>query len=380
MNNTCLDSYSTTFSDRQAMQSYHEGLTKESRWQHCKVNELHVEPLDEASPLYFAPEAFASGTSTDAVEDTAKNLGLAILVNGGLYPVRTTAYKSLLDRAKISGNALTKLKRPVLAEVLNECLNIYSSEALVLIRDEKVSAVHSGDMTDYSVLPIDELLDILGKKLDERFPGNIFERGYTDHALTSASWRMPAQKEDLLGTYAALLKAQGKTKTADKLVPGVRFTTSDTGVASAKVSALLVGGQYPIHIGSCIAVDHRHQTKVADFDAALDQLFAQFTTSVENLQALLEIELDYPVNAMTRVCKKLSMPKKAAVEAISMYEMAYGGGRATAHDVFMAMQEIPYIMKTDGAPESKLITLQETMARALTLRWSDYDLAKAVEY
>ena len=380
MNNTCLDSYSTTFSDRQAMQSYHEGLTKESRWQHCKVNELHVEPLDEASPLYFAPEAFASGTSTDAVEDTAKNLGLAILVNGGLYPVRTTAYKSLLDRAKISGNALTKLKRPVLAEVLNECLNIYSSEALVLIRDEKVSAVHSGDMTDYSVLPIDELLDILGKKLDERFPGNIFERGYTDHALTSASWRMPAQKEDLLGTYAALLKAQGKTKTADKLVPGVRFTTSDTGVASAKVSALLVGGQYPIHIGSCIAVDHRHQTKVADFDAALDQLFAQFTTSVENLQALLEIELDYPVNAMTRVCKKLSMPKKAAVEAISMYEMANGGGGATAHDVFMAMQEIPFIMKTDGAPESKLITLQETMARALTLRWSDYDLAKAVEY
>ena len=380
MNNTCLDSYSTTFSDRQAMQSYHEGLTKESQWQHCKVNELHMEPLDEASPLYSSLGAFAAGTSSDAVEDTAKNLGLAILVNGGLYPVRTTAYKSLLDRAKISGNALTKLKRPVLAEVLNECLNIYSSEALVLIRDEKVSAVHSGDMTDYSVLPIDELLDILGKKLDERFPGNIFERGYTDHALTSASWRMPAQKEDLLGTYAALLKAQGKTKTADKLVPGVRFTTSDTGVASAKVSALLVGGQYPIHIGSCIAVDHRHQTKVADFDAALDQLFAQFTTSVENLQALLEIELDYPVNAMTRVCKKLSMPKKAAVEAISMYEMAYGGGRATAHDVFMAMQEIPYIMKTDGAPESKLITLQETMARALTLRWSDYDLAKAVEY
>ena len=380
MNNTCLDSYSTTFSDRQAMQSYHEGLTKESQWQHCKVNELHMEPLDEASPLYSSLGAFAAGTSADAVEDTAKNLGLAILVNGGLYPVRTTAYKSLLDRAKISGNALTKLKRPVLAEVLNECLNIYSSEALVLIRDEKVSAVHSGDMTDYSVLPIDELLDILGKKLDERFPGNIFERGYTDHALTSASWRMPAQKEDLLGTYAALLKAQGKTKTADKLIPGVRFTTSDTGVASAKVSALLVGGQYPIHIGSCIAVDHRHQTKVADFDAALDQLFAQFTTSVENLQALLEIELDYPVNAMTRVCKKLSMPKKAAVEAISMYEMAYGGGRATAHDVFMAMQEIPYIMKTDGAPESKLITLQETMARALTLRWSDYDLAKAVEY
>ena len=95
---------------------------------------------------------------------------------------------------------------------------------------------------------------------------------------------------------------------------------------------------------------------------------------------LQEIHLDYPVNAMTRVCKKLSMPKKAAVEAIAMYEMAYGGGPATAHDVFMAMQEIPFILRSENAPESKLIVLQENMSRALSLKWSDYDLAKAVSY
>ena len=94
----------------------------------------------------------------------------------------------------------------------------------------------------------------------------------------------------------------------------------------------------------------------------------------------MEIELEYPVNAMTRVCKKISMPKKAAIAAIGMYEMSYGGGSSTAHDVFLAMQEIPFIMKTQGAPESKLLTLDENMARALTLSWSDYDLAKAVEY
>lgn len=63
-----------------------------------------------------------------------------------------------------------------------------------------------------------------------------------------------------------------------------------------------------------------------------------------------------------------------------MYELTYGGGPATAHDVFMAMQEIPYILRTEHAPESKLIALEENMARALTLRWSDYDLAKAVNY
>ena len=101
---------------------------------------------------------------------------------------------------------------------------------------------------------------------------------------------------------------------------------------------------------------------------------------IAKLEALLDITLDYPVNAMTRICKNLSLPKKAAVEAISMFEMAYGGGPATAHDVFLALQEIPFILKTQNTPESKMLEVEENMARALTLKWSDFDLAKAVSY
>lgn len=376
----CLDNYHTTFDSCRVMQNYHEEQAKKSQWYRCKVNDLQVEPLTESSSLYGNLSEFAPGTSMEAVEDTAVNLGLAILVDGHYYPIRTTAYKSLLDRAKIGGTALPKLNREVLAEVLNACLHLYSAEALLLIRDEKIAAVHSGDPADYSILPVDELLKKLQLKLDTRFPGNQFDSGYCDHSIVSAAWSMPNQKEDLLGAYAKLLASQGKTTMASKLTPGIRFMTSDTGVASAKVSALLMGGQHPIHIGGCIAVDHRHKTTVANFETALDQLFAQFGDSVAKLQKLLEIHLDYPVNAMTRICKKLSLPKKAALEAISMYEMAYGGGSATAHDVFLAMQEIPFILKTQDTPESKLLVLEENMARALTLKWSDYDLAKGVDY
>lgn len=376
----CQDNYSTTFASYEGMRRYHEKESLESRWHRCRVNELHIEPLDKESPLYGTPSAFAAGISAESVEDTAENLGLAMRVDGSYYPVRSTAYKSLLDRAKISGSALPKLSRQRLASVLNDCLELYSSETLLLIRDEKISAAHSGDSMDYSVLPIDELLKVLTKKLDDRFPGSMFQGGYRDHSLSSASWTMPGQKEDLLGAYAKLLASQGKPTLAAKLVPAIRFVTSDTGIASAKVSAMLEGTQHPIHIGSCIAVDHRHQSKVEDFEAALDQLFAQFGDSVARLQKLLDIHLSYPVNAMTRICKKLSLPKKAALEAIGMFEMAYGGGSATAHDVFMAMQEIPYILKSDHAPESKMLVVEENMARALTLRWGDYDLAKAVSY
>lgn len=380
MQKPCQDSYYTLFSSYQALLDYHEEQAKNSQWIRSKVSDLQIESLGTTSPLIGNLSAFAAGTSQDAVDDTVENLGLAMRIEGNLYPIRMTAYKSLLDRAKIGGTALPKLSREVLAEVLNECLKLYSADALLLIRDEKVSAVHSGDEVDYSILPINELLAALKAKLDTRFSDSKFESGYCDHSMVSASWTMPDQKEDLLGTYAKVLSSQGKTTMADKLVPGIRFMTSDTGIASAKVSALLMGVQHPIHIGGCISVDHRHQSKVSDFDAALDQLFAQFGDSIAKLQALLEVHLDFPINAMTRVCKKLSLPKKAAVEAISMYEMAYGGGPATAHDVFLAMQEIPFILKTEKFPESKLLIVEENMARALSLKWSDYDLAKAVSY
>ena len=377
---TCKDDFATTFDSYPEMIHFHESLSKGTVWRRCKVKDLHVEPLDASSALCTTPSAFVPGTSEDAVADTVENLGLALRVGGDLYPLRTTAYKTLLDRAKISGTALPKLKKAELAAVLSACLAVHSSDALLLVRDEKVSATHSGDVRDYSVLPIDELLHTLEQKMDARFPGYHFENGYCDHAYTSGCWTFPSQREDMLGTYAKALQTKGMGTMAAKLVPGIRFLTSDTGVASAKVSAMLMGSQHPIHIGSCISVDHRLQRKVEDFDKALDQLFAQFCDSVSKLQTLLEIELQYPVNAMTRICKKFSLPKKEALEAIAMFEISYGGGTATAHDVFMALPEIPWLMKANKHPEAKLLNVEENMARALSIRWSDFDLAKAVNY
>lgn len=375
----CADNYYANFNSYATLLDYHKEQSSESLWRRCKVKDLGIEPLDKNSPLYGNLGAFALGTTTEAVEDTANNLGLAIRVDGELYPVRTTAYKSLLDRAKIGGTVLPKLPRAELAHTLNACLQLFTSDALVLIRDEKVSAVHSGDVVDYSVLPIDELIETLKKNLDERFPDNEFESGYADHAMSGASWKMPGQKDDLIGTYTRTIASMGQAKLADKLVPGIRFLTSDTGIASAKVSALLLGGQHPIHIGSCISVDHRHGTTVEDFNKALDQLFAQFGKSMEQLQKLLTIRINYPVNTMTRVCKKLSMPKKAATEAIAMFSMSCGE-TSTAHEIFMAMQEIPYILKIQNTPESKMLTVEENMARMLTLNWEDFDLATEVSY
>lgn len=189
----CLDDFHTTFDDYAEMQVYHARQARESKWARKTVSGLHIEPLDEASPLYTDGKAFAPNVSQVAVNDTAKNLGLALLTENGYLPIRNTAYKSLLDRAKISGSALPKLQKTKLASILNECLALHKSEALLLVRSEKVAAFHSGDERDYSILPIDELMTAMSEKLNERFPGNIFSQGYADHSLATASWSFPAQ-------------------------------------------------------------------------------------------------------------------------------------------------------------------------------------------
>ena len=211
--------------------------------------------------------------------------------------------------------------------------------------------------------------------------GNQFEKGYTSHALTGATWKLPEQTNNLLEKYAKHLEVAGKTQLASKLVPGIQFSTSDTGVASAKVSALLLGlSDCPIHIGSCVAVDHRSKKTVDNFKEALDMLFAQYGDNIKKMEKLLDITLFYPVNAMTRVCKELVMPKKEATEAINKFQAIFGDGVATAHDVFIAMQEIPYLLKINNTPATKILTVQENMARALNLNWVEFDLARAVSY
>ena len=180
--NSCLDAFSTTFDAFTPMLNFHEQQDAQTEWRSCRVNSLTVAPLDASSPLSYS--SFASKCSQEAVDDTKAGLGLAMGLYDGYYPIRDTAYKSLLDRAKISGSALPKLSRTVLAAVLNECLHLHSAEALLLLREGKISAVHSGDAVDYSVLPISELLGTLKTKLDARFPGNVFLAGYTDHAIT----------------------------------------------------------------------------------------------------------------------------------------------------------------------------------------------------
>ncbi|MEE1504421.1 MAG: hypothetical protein UGF89_09290, partial [Acutalibacteraceae bacterium] len=187
----------------------------------------------------------------------------------------------------------------------------------------------------------------------------------------------------LLSNYAKRLRQMGRDKMADNLVPAVKFSTSDTGVSCARCAAYLTGGGAPIAIGSALEVEHKGKASVAHFGTKVDLMFAQFDKNLGKLEKLMDVYIQYPISCMERVCKYLKLPKKASLEAVAQFEFANGDAPCTAHDIYVAMQEIPFLYRTDAdnkVSELTLLNYEENVSRALSINWEQYDLMKRVEW
>ena len=405
VNNVNLDAFEKTFSSYEEMCEFHRIEADASEWRKAKIGELFAFPLTEEPDTGIVVNGVVCDptVSPESLVDTTKNtrIGLKatllpVFEGEGLFrnvvaeerevcfPVRDSAMKSIFERAKISGYSLSKLSPSDLCFVLNRCFELYhQAETLVLIRDEKITACHSGEKNCYSVLRIDELLNTLLEGLEEKFGQVSFVSGYTSHSFTRAEFKLVSAQKALLGNYSNKLKSVGYTNCADNLVPAIQFSTSDTGNSCARCTACLEGNGTKINIGSTLEVEHKGKASVVGFGSKVEQLFSQFEKSVLKLQKLLDIQISHPISCMERVCKALKLPKKASLEAIQMFEFANGDEPCTAHDIYIAMQEIPFLYRTSGdskVSEFALFNCEENVARALSIDWDKYDIMRRIEW
>ena len=130
-----------------------------AEWQEIMANK--PEFLGAFSKTYEVPE--------EIVQDTANHTGLMLKVDDEYIPVRTSAMKSMLETAKINGNALKKMPVSNLATVLNYCLEVAKGKTLLLKRAGKASAVLSADAKGYGILPMEELFDTAKEEIENKF-------------------------------------------------------------------------------------------------------------------------------------------------------------------------------------------------------------------
>lgn len=369
------DDFSCSFRDPNRFLEFLEERKENSVWMTAPSKSLQFQSIERDSSLgNLYMQIYRNNGKAEILADTMENTSILLSVNGDDYPVRSCALKTILERARISGYALSKVSTDVFTQILNYCMDVANGESLIKIADDKVSAVHGGDPKDYAILEMVPLFQRVKTYLDTTFPGNTFLTANFDHSIVTAIWSLDGQANDLLDTYRREVAAKGlANKTSIR--PGLRFTTSDVGVSGANLFPILLfgNGSRVVPLGYPIKTNHKNGADMDYFDEQLSLLYARFTEAIEKQTKLLNIEVRYPATTLLGVLKRIGAPKKASYEAQDMFIAQNGDKPCTAYELYLAMSEVIFILQCEGASGSRIAQLEEIVARALRVNWSEYD-------
>lgn len=375
-------------SERVFADEFHKGFFREgdflafieereenSDWEKVKSSELRFYPIADGQRASSMLEEKLREKGKECVfKDTMEHTRLILKVRDELYPIRSCAIKTILERARVSGNALNKVQKTELAQILNYCMKVTGGDALLRFCEDKISAVHGGDASDYAVLKTPELFRRTVEYLQDNFSGYTFAGASYDHSIVTAVWSLD-NEEALLKEYKESLQTHGLP--CDEIQLGLRLTTSDTGQSGANLYPMIFFGSElrNIPLGSPLKLHHKNKADLARFDEQLNLLYAQYSKALGNMQSMMDVYVLHPINAMLGVMKRIGVPKKYATLIAEDYRLKRGDTACSVYEAYLQISEVIYLMQCDGAEGSKIVMMEENIARAVHLRWKDYDFA-----
>jgi hypothetical protein len=370
------DGYQKSFARVTELMEFLKERSKLSFWIRRPTKKLRLMPLVEE-----VIKMESDMNWEEIIEDTKKNTELMLKINNQTYPIRSCALKTILDRAGISGAALKKLERKDYARIINLCLKEARGDALIKVADGKVSAVHGGDHNEYSVVEPETIFAITIDYLNVHYPGNqyIEYSGSYDHVALTAMWELGGQQE-LLDSYREALEEHGLEERT--VVPALRVVTSDVGMSGVNLFPMLLcdSNNRSINLGTPIKLQHRAGASIHDYQKNLDMLYARYQGSVACLNNLMDTDISHPLNCLMGILKRINISKKIATEVINLYDAKYGDDPCTAHDLYYALNEAPFVAACNGMQGSKILAIEENVARAINLDWEEYDVAGNIKW
>lgn len=368
------------FSDQSEFLNFLQEREENTAWKRAKTKELRfmaIEGDGTSNSFRDIMDEFEKNAQREVLEDTIKNTCLLLRQEEMLYPVRNCAVKTILERARIGGGALSQVKKTVLANILNECIKVGKGSALLKINDNKVSAIHAGDKCDYVILNMPELFQIAVEYLEKEFTGYEFQSAIYDHSLVTVYWNLPKYRE-LLDLYEQGMEKTGRIP--KDIQPAIRMTTSDTGISGANLFPALIVRECSVPIGNPLRLEHKNQASMMKFTENLHMIFAQFQKAMKGITHLLTIEINNPTNTMIGIMKRIGIPKKYGAEAVEIFKNQFHEEICTAHDVYFGIAEAVYMLQCFGGTPVQVAQMEENIARALTLKWQEYDMPGMVSW
>lgn len=374
------DGFSASFQGQQECLRFLREREENASWHSLPTKEVRFEAIDEGSAsgrvLY---DWYRLQGKEGVILDTMENTRLLLKMKDQVYPVRSCAIATILSRARISGHALSKVKKDVLARILNYCVSVASGNALLRLSDEKISAMHGGDESEYAILAMPQLFEAITEQLDHDFNSYHFMGGHYEHAMVTAVWSFPDNRE-LLEAYEETAKELGVS--IGNYVPAVRFSSSDVGISGANLYPMLLdeASGRGIALGSALCLEHSNKATLEDFKKQLALLYPRYTDAIAQLGRLMEIGIEYPYQTMLRVMKRIGVTKRLAYRAAELWKAQNGEKPCTAYDLYLGICEAEFLLQCDGASAPKVAQMEENISRALKVRWEEYDYAGDVKW
>ncbi len=392
------------FTDLEEAHAFFNGQETTDVWQKMYTNEIEAVPLENnplnlhlkgAFKMTCADGAQIEGFEKDVTEDdilsSMESTKTAVAISNGtkkvLYPLRYTAFGHLQDRAGITGRSINSLKDKARAnemapatrcECLNNGLRLYRDSTLALIRDGKVTALLSGDVSDYSIMPVTRLMKILENELNGEFGGVSFAGGSVTHEIVDLRYEITDSNyvemvKNLLESYGMLV---------ENLKLTVRLTTSDVGLCAARLTPLMsFDGSPLITFGKSLSVEHKGGDKAMTlFVDVADRFLASFRDNTDNIVRLMNVKIKEPSRCLQNVYDALklrgySYELKEAKERI----MAEHQNGCSAFDIYWYLNEMLLSYQENRKNKNLSISpldsikAQETVAQVLFMDLAAFD-------
>ena len=369
--NIAFDAWTVTTKEDDAFYGTLCEISEKSNWMHgIKSSDIRVVPLEQ-NPLLMEDLGARYNVSPELIWDTMENTKLMLEVDGTFYPLRTSAMKSMLETAKISGNALYKVKTEHLAEILNYCMEVAKGKSLLLVRAGKASAVLSSEARGYGILPLDQLYKETKNAINRKFGSSMLVEGNVSHEYLKAFFKLPKNNK-ALEEYKDFVNS---AYDLDAVEPGIILRSSDVGMAAATLEPVFICKDKYWKIGNADKLHHKPGNTIESFQEMAATSFSKLDKTIEKFMELSKIEINHPHNAFMLACKKAKLPKKLTSEALEEFSMMVAADDiSNAHDVYLGITEILFYAKRDGMSSLDISYIDDNVSKILNFNWSELDL------
>lgn len=288
----------------------------------------------------------------------------------GFMPVRGIAFRSILERARLSGFTLindeqmadcSALPLEEKAEFINKCFKLYSGTANVLYRDRQVTSVMSAQ---YYPIGVEVLDSALQEGLQENF-SNVEFKGLTI-SQEFFSERYYINDEETEEDIALMFNDAGLE--TNEIHVCVDAYTGDHGNIAATYVARLEIDDKSVSFGKPVSVKHSGKKSKESLVKAAKKLYKMFRSAEKALQRLMATKIEHPDGCIRMLAKEFHLPKAQAMEVAAEFELRTN---VTGYEIYFALNDI--IRRADVKDFQRSIQLQEAVAETLTQDYTKYD-------